>query len=82
MLFGTSVMENIRYGCPTASDEEVVRAARLANAHNFIEKFPDRYSTMVGERGVALSGGQKQRYLVLYTTKLNWARYFLTSPKD
>ena len=61
VLFATSVMENIRYGCPSASDEEVIEAARLANAHSFIEQFPQGYSTLVGERGVALSGGQKQR---------------------
>ena len=63
VLFATTVMENIRYGCPTASDNEVKEAAWLANAHHFIEQFPDGYSTLVGERGVALSGGQKQRYL-------------------
>lgn len=61
VLFATSVMENIRYGCPSASDEQVIDAARLANAHDFIEQFPEGYSTLVGERGVALSGGQKQR---------------------
>ena len=61
VLFGTSVMENIRYGCPTASDDQVKAAAKLANAHHFIEQFPDGYSTLVGERGLALSGGQKQR---------------------
>ncbi len=61
VLFATSVMENIRYGCPSASDDDVMEAARLANAHNFIEQFPEGYSTLVGERGVALSGGQKQR---------------------
>jgi ATP-binding cassette subfamily B (MDR/TAP) protein 8 len=61
VLFATSVMENIRYGCPNASDDDVMEAARLANAHNFIEQFPEGYSTLVGERGVALSGGQKQR---------------------
>ena len=61
VLFGTSVMENIRYGRPTASDHEVKEAALLANAHHFIEQFPDGYSTLVGERGIALSGGQKQR---------------------
>lgn len=61
VLFGTTVMENIRYGCPMASDSEVKEAAVLANAHHFIEQFPNGYSTLVGERGIALSGGQKQR---------------------
>ena len=61
VLFGTTVMENIRYGCPTASDNDVIAAAKLANAHKFIEQFPKGYATLVGERGVALSGGQKQR---------------------
>ena len=67
MLFATSVMENIRYGCPSASDEDVIEAARLANAHGFIEQFPEGYSTLVGERGVALSGGQKQRSIFYYS---------------
>ena len=61
VLFGTTVMENIRYGCPTASDDDVIAAAKLANAHKFVEQFPQGYATLVGERGVALSGGQKQR---------------------
>ena len=61
VLFATTVMENIRYGCPNASDDDVIAAAKLANAHDFIQQFPHGYSTMVGERGTALSGGQKQR---------------------
>lgn len=61
VLFGCSVMENIRYGRPSASDEEVLEAARLAYADQFIREFPQGYETLVGERGVALSGGQKQR---------------------
>ena len=61
VLFATTVMENIRYGCPSASDNDVIAAAKLANAHDFIQRFPHGYSTMVGERGMALSGGQKQR---------------------
>jgi len=63
-LFGTSIIENIRYGRPGASDEEVFQAARLANAHNFIDSFPGKYKTMVGERGVTLSGGQRQRIAI------------------
>lgn len=64
VLFGTSVMENIRFGKPSATDAEVMTAAKQANAHNFITGFPDRYNTVVGERGVTLSGGQKQRIAI------------------
>ncbi len=63
-LFAESIAENIRYGRPDASDEEVRRAARTANAASFIEEFPEGYDTLVGERGVRLSGGQKQRVAV------------------
>ena len=62
VLFAATIAENIRYGRPGASEEEVVAAAKLANAHEFIEGFPDGYSTVLGERGVTLSGGQKQRW--------------------
>lgn len=61
MLFATTIKENIKYGAPRASDAEVERVARAANAHHFISEFPDGYDTMVGERGTTLSGGQKQR---------------------
>ena len=64
ILFSTSIAENIRYGRPGASLEEVMSAARTANAHPFIEKFPQGYQTLVGERGVQLSGGQKQRVAI------------------
>ncbi|CAG9863051.1 unnamed protein product [Phyllotreta striolata] len=64
VLFGTSIMENIRYGKPEASDEEVKQAAHLANADDFINNFPKGYNTHVGERGVTLSGGQKQRIAI------------------
>ena len=60
-LFATTVMENIRCSRPDASDLEVYEAAKAANAHEFITKFPKRYETQVGENGVFLSGGQKQR---------------------
>jgi ATP-binding cassette subfamily B protein len=63
-LFAMSIRANIRYGRPEASDAEVVRAAKAANAHDFIEAFPDGYDTTVGERGVRLSGGQKQRVAI------------------
>ncbi|XP_027027415.2 mitochondrial potassium channel ATP-binding subunit isoform X2 [Tachysurus fulvidraco] len=64
VLFGTSVMENIRFGKPDATDTEVMAAAKQANAHTFITSFPDGYDTVVGERGVTLSGGQKQRIAI------------------
>ena len=57
-------MENIRYGRPNASDFEVYEAAKAANAHDFIKKFPNGYETIVGERGVTVSGGQKQRIAI------------------
>lgn len=64
LLFSTSIAENIRYGRPDASDAEVEQAAKLANAHGFIASFPERYQTLVGERGIQLSGGQKQRVAI------------------
>ncbi|MBM4367372.1 MAG: ATP-binding cassette domain-containing protein [Deltaproteobacteria bacterium] len=64
VLFATSIAENIRYGRPGASDAEVQAAAEAANAHRFIEAFPEGYGTVVGERGVRLSGGQKQRVAI------------------
>ena len=63
-LFHRSVFENIAYGKPGASIEEVHEAARLANADEFITALPDGYDTMVGERGVKLSGGQRQRIAI------------------
>ncbi|XP_018566195.1 ATP-binding cassette sub-family B member 8, mitochondrial [Anoplophora glabripennis] len=64
VLFGTSILENIRYGRPEATDQEVREAAILANADEFISYFPKGYDTLVGERGVTLSGGQKQRIAI------------------
>lgn len=64
ILFGGSIYENIIYGRPGATREEVEEAARMANALEFIEKFPERFDTLVGERGVKLSGGQKQRLAI------------------
>ncbi|ETP40961.1 hypothetical protein F442_11781 [Phytophthora nicotianae P10297] len=63
-LFATSIMENIRYGCPSASDEQVIEAAKMANAYTFIKEFPQGFQTEVGERGAQLSGGQKQRIAI------------------
>lgn len=71
-LFAGTVMENIRYGKPDATDEEVLRAAKAANAHDFIMELENGYDTDIGQRGVKLSGGQKQR--------LSIARVFLKNP--
>lgn len=71
-LFTGSVMDNIRYGRPDATDAEIVAAAQNANAHEFIMNLPDGYDTNIGQRGVKLSGGQKQR--------LSIARVFLKNP--
>ena len=60
-LFNGTVLDNIRYGSPNATEEEVLEAAKIANAHEFILKLPQGYETHIGERGVKLSGGQKQR---------------------
>jgi ATP-binding cassette subfamily B protein len=73
VLFSGTIRDNIRYGCPEATDEEVIAAARAAQAHGFIMAFPDGYDTEVGQRGVNLSGGQKQR--------LSIARALLVHPK-
>jgi ATP-binding cassette subfamily B protein len=61
VLFSTSVAENIAYGRPEASEEEIIHAARLADAHDFVVRLPDGYQTRVGERGMRLSGGERQR---------------------
>ncbi|WP_027090537.1 ABC transporter ATP-binding protein [Thomasclavelia saccharogumia] len=71
-LFAGTILDNIRYGCFEASDEEVIEAAKKANAHDFIMELPDGYNTDCGQRGVKLSGGQKQR--------LSIARVFLKNP--
>jgi len=60
-LFATTIRENIAFGKPNATTEEIIRAAKMAKAHDFITSFPDGYETIVGERGTTLSGGQKQR---------------------
>ena len=64
LLFGGSIRENIAYGKPGASQEEIEAAARKANAHEFIASFPQGYGTVVGERGIQLSGGQRQRIAI------------------
>lgn len=64
VLFHAPIWQNIAYGRPEASRREVLRAAELANAHEFIDKLPERYDTLVGERGATLSGGQRQRIAI------------------
>jgi ATP-binding cassette subfamily B protein len=64
LLFRATIWENIAYGKPDASRKEIEDAAQLANAHEFIEKMPEGYDTMVGERGISLSGGQRQRIAI------------------
>lgn len=64
LLFGGSILENIAYGRPGASQAEVIAAAKKANAHEFIDRFPEGYQTLVGERGIKLSGGQRQRVAI------------------
>src|SRR5438477_2775429 len=64
LLFRATVAQNIAYGKPDATHEEIVRAARLANADEFIDRMPDGYETMIGERGLTLSGGQRQRITI------------------
>ena len=64
LLFHGTIWHNIAYGKPDATRDEIMRAAEMANAHEFIEKMPEGYDTMVGERGVTLSGGQRQRIAI------------------
>ncbi|RAI89555.1 ATP-binding cassette subfamily B protein [Paenibacillus pabuli] len=71
-LFGGTIKENIRFGFPDATDEQIIEAAKAAYAHEFIDKLPKKYETIVGERGINLSGGQRQRISI--------ARLFLKKP--
>ena len=73
LLFGGTIRENIEYGRPGASEDEIMAAAKRANAHDFVEAFPEGYDAMVGPRGVKLSGGQRQRIAI--------ARAVLADPK-
>ncbi|MGI8606975.1 MAG: ABC transporter ATP-binding protein [Gaiellaceae bacterium] len=63
-LFSTTARENIAFGAPLASDEDVQRAARMAQAHEFVSELPEGYATVIGERGITLSGGQRQRIVI------------------
>ncbi len=73
LLFGGTIKENISYGKTGATEEEIIMAAKQANAYEFIERFPEQLETMIGERGIKLSGGQKQRIAI--------ARAILNNPK-
>jgi ABC-type multidrug transport system fused ATPase/permease subunit len=64
ILFGGTIRENIAYGKPNATEEEILTAAKQANAYHFIESFPEKFETIVGERGIKLSGGQRQRIAI------------------
>jgi ATP-binding cassette subfamily B protein len=70
-LFSASVRENIAFGAPDLSDEEVEHVARLAQAHEFVERLPDGYDTVIGERGITLSGGQRQRLAIARAIAVN-----------
>jgi ABC-type multidrug transport system fused ATPase/permease subunit len=72
-LFGGTIRENIAYGKPDANEQEIIDAANQANAWDFIQTFPDKLNTIVGERGIQLSGGQRQRIAI--------ARAVLKNPK-
>jgi ATP-binding cassette subfamily B (MDR/TAP) protein 1 len=72
-LFATTIATNIQYGNPSATQEQIEEAARLANAHDFIKSMPDGYATQVGDKGTQLSGGQKQRIAI--------ARVLVSNPK-
>lgn len=71
LLFSTTISENIAYGQPDAGEEEIISAAKAAQAHEFIIELPDQYQTVVGERGVTLSGGQRQRAAIARALLLN-----------
>lgn len=73
ILFSGTIAENLCYGKPDATMDEMVAAAKAANAYDFIMKTPDKWDTVLGERGIGLSGGQKQR--------LSIARVFLCNPR-
>lgn len=71
LLFSATIRENIAYGKPNATEDEIIAAAKAANAHGFITEFPEGYDTRVGERGVTLSGGQKQRVAIARALLIN-----------
>ena len=76
VLFNDTIYYNISYGNPKASREEIITAAKIAGIHNFIESIPEKYNTIVGERGLKLSGGEKQRVAIARTVLKNPSVYF------
>ena len=76
VLFNDTIYYNINYGKPSATKEEIIQAAKIAGIHDFIESIPDKYKTVVGERGLKLSGGEKQRVAIARTVLKNPSIYF------
>src|SRR5262249_7272849 len=80
VLFHAPVWQNIAYGKPEATRREILRAAELANAHEFIEKMPEGYDTILGERGMTISGGQRQRIAIARAVIRNTPILILDEP--
>ena len=76
VLFNDTIYYNISYGKPNATNEEIINASKIAGIHDFIESIPDKYNTVVGERGLKLSGGEKQRVAIARTVLKNPSVYF------
>jgi ATP-binding cassette subfamily B protein len=76
VLFNDTIYYNISYGKPNATNEEIINASKIAGIHDFIESIPDKYNTIVGERGLKLSGGEKQRVAIARTVLKNPSVYF------